>query len=439
MLPKYDISQERVRQSPQHDSWVYQRKHNVLLQSTGHLFKDGRWTGEGEDFFVYHEEEPAALSESFPFTFPSFERRGEGDFPGPPANDRFRVCVTRGFDSSVYYGPALDHKLPPVVDPDYRDYTLTLNNQGTAFIKRARPGNPSVGLFQFVGELSRIPTLPRLRHLGLKSFRDLGENYLNYEFGWKPFVKDLVDMYSTQRKLEKTLQKLRDNNGLVVRRREKRKTSTVMNVQCEGSLSAPFGHLGDTAKGGNSLLEGYYVGGPTGCADLDLYLFTGQCDYNYSVYDTFTTWNCGNFGYYVPDIGSSQWTERAKSALFGVNPTPNQLWELLPWSWLIDWFSNVGDILSNLSKNAVDNETWTNCFTMREVIHSHVVRVSTHWDTFEGTNSFFVPGGSASVEYLRKEILRMRRQASPYGFGLSWPDFSVRQVLILAALGITRR
>ena len=439
MVPKYDQTLDSVRQSPMHDSWVYQRYYNALLRSTGHLFRDGRWTGEGEEFFVYHEEEPAALSESFPFTYNSFESKGTGDFPGESVNDRFRVCVSRGFDSSVYYGPVANHLLPTPVDPDYGDYSLDLVSQGTSFIKRARPGNPSAGLFQFVGELHQIPQLPRLRYSGLKSFRDLGENYLNYEFGWKPFVKDLKDMYVTQRKLEKTLQKLRDNNGLVIRRRDKKQTSTVPSVKAEGSLTEPFGHLGDTSIGGNSALEGYFVGGPTGCADLDLFSFTGQCDYNYTVYETLTTWNVGNFGYYVPDIGSSQWTERAKRALFGQDPTPNQLWELIPWSWLIDWFTNVGDIMSNLSVNAVDNETWTNCFAMRELIHSHVVNVSTHWDELIGAYAFHVPSGSASIEYKRNEVLRLRRQASPYGFGISWPDFSARQILILAALGITRR
>ncbi len=440
MIPKVDNSVLSHFQSEMHYSWVYSLDHKALLRSTGHLKKDGIWTdddsGSFHQFSVY---EPATLSEEFPFVFPSYESKGEGDFPGSPVGGRFRVCITRAYDSSVYYGSIADKRPATVVDPDFGDFVLALNAQGTSFIKRARPGNPSAGLFQFAGELHQIPQIPRLRYTGLKSIRDLGENYLNYEFGWKPFVGDLLDMYKTQQKLAKTLQKLRDNNGLIVRRRDKKKTSTVPSVQCEGSLSVPFGHLGDTTIGGSSPLEGFYVGGPTGCADLDLYSFTGQCDYRYTVYDTLTTWNVGNFGYYVPDIGSDQWTERAKRALFGQNPTPNQLWELLPWSWLIDWFSNVGDIVSNMSTNAVDNETWTNCFSMREVSQTHEIEISTHWDHLIGVNGFDVPAGSTSLIYSRTETNKLRRQASPWGFGLDWPNFSVRQILILAALGITRR
>jgi hypothetical protein len=426
-----------------HSSWIYQRDYKALLRSTGHLFKDGRWTDDDTgSFHVYREYEPACVSENHPFTFPSYEAEGLGDFPGTERNGNFRVCVTRGYDSSRYYGPIADVPIPDPVEPDYGDFVLALNEQGTKFIKSARPGNPSANLFQFVGELRQIPQLPRLRRLGLETFRDLGSNYLNVEFGWKPFVGDLVDMYNTQRKLEKTLQKLRENNGLIIRRRQKPRTTTTTSVQCEGSLSVPFGHLGDTTIGGNSLLEGYFVGGPTGVADLGLYTFTGQCDYNYSVHDTLTTWSCGNFGYYVPDIGSSQWTERAKRALFGQNPTPSQLWELIPWSWLIDWFSNVGDIMSNLSGNAVDNETWTNCFAMRTITRQHVITVSTHWDHLSAAPFgvvFDVPAGSTSLVYSRYETNKLRRQASPYGFGLSWPDFSLRQLAILAALGISRK
>lgn len=437
---KVDRNEQHHRQSPMHDSWVYSRDYRALLRSTGHLKRDGLWTSDdGGSFHQFSVLEQPVLSEGFPFSYPSYEARGEGDFPGEVVSDRFRVCITRGYDSSVYYGSFTDHRIPEVVDPDYADYVLDLNSQGTAFIKRARPGNPTANLFQFVGELRDVPRIPRLRYSDLSSFRDLGENYLNYEFGWKPFVKDLLDMYNTQRKLEKTLKALRDNNGLITRRREKKKTSTTASVLCEGSINVPFGHLGSTLIGGHPSLEGFYVGGPTGCADLDLYSFTGQCDYRYTVYDTLTTWNCGNFGYYVPDIGSPQWTERAKRALFGQNPTPNQLWELLPWSWLIDWFSNVGDIMSNLSTNAVDNETWTNCFSMREISQTHEVVISTHWDHLTGSFGFDVPAGATSLVYSRVETNKLRRQASPYGFGLSWPDFSLRQLSILAALGITRR
>lgn len=443
MLPKRrNLPQASVRISDMHASFIYQRQYEVLLRSTGHLKRDGLWLSDDTgSFHVYRESEPAAVSELFPFTFPSYEANGSGDFPGDPRPGQFRVSINRGYDSSLYYGSAADRPLPEVVEPDFGDYVLELNAQGTAFIKRARPGNPTANLFQFVGELREIPLLPRLRYLGLKSFRDLGENYLNYEFGWKPFVKDLVDMYKTQLKLEATLQKLRDNNGLVVRRREKKKTSTSSSDICEGSLSVPFGHLGDTAIGGNSQLNGFYVSGPTGSADLDLYSFSGQCDYSYTTIETLTTWNCGNFGYYVPDIGSSQWTERAKRALFGQNPTPSQLWELIPWSWLIDWFSNVGDIMSNISVNAVDNEVWTNCFSMKEITLEHEIVISTHWDylyTEPFGSVFEVPAGAASVRYVRTELNKLRRQASPYGFGLDWPNFSPRQILILAALTITR-
>jgi len=439
MVPKRKLVEQFHAQSDMHYSWVYSRDYDVLLRSTGHNFRDGHWTNdESGSFHQFSIREPAALSESFPFTFPSYERKGTGDFPGVAIPGRFRVCITRGYDSSVYYGPFANQRIPLVVDPLYSDLVLSLNAQGTSFIKRARPGNPSANLFQFVGELREIPRIPRLNYSGLKSFRDLGENYLNVVFGWKPFVKDLLDMYNTQQKLEKTLKKLRENNGLIVRRRDKKKTSTVTLSSTTGSLNVPFGHLGDTTIGGTSDLEGYYVGGPTGCSDLALSSFTGQCDYTYSVKDTTTTWNCGNFGYYVPDIGSDRWTERAKRALFGQNPTPSQLWELLPWSWLIDWFANVGDIMSNLSTNAVDNETWTNCFSMRTVDQSHEIVISNHWDHLTGSYGFDVPAGAASLVYSRHEINKYRRQASPYGFGLDWPNFSVQQILVLAALGITR-
>lgn len=435
-----DVTEYSIRQSMAFDSWVSTRIRKALLRSQGHLFRDGRWTEDSEPFHVFHEEEPCGRGSSMTFLCGN-AYLGGGDFLDASLLPcQWIPMVSRGYSSEAF-GPFPENKLPKSTEKPFSDFVLELNAQGTEFIKRNRPGNPVEGLGQFLVELRQIPQLPIFLKSRTKSFSDLGREYLNIEFGWKPFLKDLVAFFHYQRKLEHQLKKLISNNGRQIRKRSKKKDVIDQEVVCEGSLSVPFGRLDDVGIGGNSELERYAFCGPFGA--LATYPgFPGQSDYRYDRILTSTTWECGTFFYYVPDIGSDQWTAKAKSVLLGSNPNPSVLYQVLPWSWLIDWFGNVGDIVSNLTTNAVDNEALTNCYAMRTDFLEHRVEVSSHWDEInqsEGLNTdFFLPAGEAVVISSRSETIKLRQQSSPYGFGLKRGDFTPRQLAILAALAIAK-
>jgi peptidoglycan/xylan/chitin deacetylase (PgdA/CDA1 family) len=446
---KRDTKIFSVRQSDIHDSWVYDSDQRLLLRSTGHPFRDGRWAENLDgSFYTLREKESACLGPSFPASTDHFQLKGEGDSGGSPVDVNWRPAIARYYDSSAYYGSFADNRpLDPVVI-DWFDWLLELNAQGTNFIRRYRPGNPLISTGQFFGELHQLPRLPVSLRAESKRFRDLaksvGDDYLNIEFGWKPFVKDVVQMFTIQQRLENKLRKLVDDNGLSVRKRSKHDVTTTGPILLrEGSLSVPFGRLDDVSIGGHSDLEGYVVAGPLGSVDSVFGYGSGQCDYSLTTQTWLRSWSVGTFRYYVPDIGSDRWTAKAKSALLGLEITPSLMWELMPWSWLIDWFTNVGDILSNMSSNAVDNETLTNCFTMRDYTDASTVKVSHHWDSYSNGSPgdpFFLtyPSGASSMEHTVRRVTHMRNQSSPFGFGLDSASFSARQWAILAALGISR-
>lgn len=440
MVPKRDDVTTSYRQSDMHSSFIYSRDYKALLRSVGHLFRDGSWHGTEDDFQTYKVFEPPCLGKLNAFTFPSYERDGEGDYPGDPVPGGFKLCVTRGYDSSRYYGSIADRKLPAITDPDFSNFVLELNAQGTEWIERNRPGNPFIQFGQFIGELHDLPKIPILQSTGKSFLGKIGSEYLNIEFGWKPFLKDVVGAFEFQQRFQAYYDKLVKNNGISTPRRSKKKVDHVSPVViCSGLLNSPFGHLGDVSRGGNSALDGIFVGGPTGCADLDLYSFPGDCYYSYQVTDTTTTWNSGTFRYFVPDIGSEKWTARAKSVLSGAEVTPAMLWELMPWSWLIDWFTNVGNIISNASTNAVDNETLTNAFSMKTITSLHEIHISSRWDEITGSYGFHLPAGSDELVYTRTESHKLRHQASPFGFGVPSDSFTARQWAILAALAVSRK
>jgi hypothetical protein len=320
---------------------------------------------------------------------------------------------------------------------------LDLNFRGTDAIAKYRPGNPLGQLFQFVGELHELPRIPLFLRNRAKHFRDIGSEYLNVEFGWKPFVNDLIKLYKAQRDIKGVLDKLVKNNGIRIKRRPKHEIDTVSGDVEHSFQSHPF--FGS--------LDGLFT--PSVCNDLYLLGPTNTgSDYNIEGATSLTVtpsvvtenWFVGTFVYYVPDIGSDRWTQRCKDVMFGGNPTPASLYELYPWSWLVDWFSNVGKILSNLQSNAVDNEAFIDCHVMQTITDRLDVTAHVSWDPYEESidippvqQVLVIPPGSDVLTYsfIKKE--KMRQKASPFGFGLNYADFTLRQKSILAALLFSKK
>lgn len=284
--------------------------------------------------------------------------------------------------------------------------------------KRSRPGNPVSDVGQWIAELRQLPSWPLAAYRRLRNFRALGSEYLNVQFGWVPFVSELRKMYETYQTLDKRLDDLVRNNGKGIRRRRNlgdttNTTSTTNSFP--GSLAAFQPTLSFVGLSGNSLM----------------------------ITQTITKekiWFAGRFRYYVPDIGSSQWTARATRALYGANPTPSLLWEILPWSWLIDWFSNVGDVVSNLSTNAVDNLTADYAYVMRTK-STTVITTSTgiiHPYTHPTDPSRNIGGSTVNASSFSIEETKSRVRGSPYGLGITYSGLSAYQLSILGALGISR-
>lgn len=433
MVPAHKISAYSLRQSGWGDSWCMQRDYSALLLSTGHPFKDGRWTGQDDDnFHVYKEmERPALGAPASVWAFP----------PNDPeatvlTEFRWKPALSRTYDSVLLPDSTLD--LPVIVDPDFGDLALYLNAQGTAFIRRARPGNPAVSVGQYLVELRELPSIPHFLKPKAKRFCDLGSEYLNVEFGWTPFVKDLLKIHDLQKSLDKKLKQLVRDNGLNIRRRDKQKVTTSSLTLAEGILEVPFGHLGDDLIGGTALLDGYHTIGPFGGGVPAS--VPGSVDYTLTEEQTLTEWNCGTFRYYVPNIGSSEWTEKAVKTLYGANLSPQTLYAVYPWTWLADWFFNVGDILSNLETNAVSNETLTNAYSMFTKQVDRKVNARIQWFDWDRTDSgpFVLPAGSAELVHTISRVNKTRRQASPFGFGLKRSEFTPSQWAILGALAASK-
>lgn len=295
---------------------------------------------------------------------------------------------------------------------------------GATAWKRMRPGKAVFSGLNSLWELKDFPSIPLRALARLASIRKVGKEFLNAEFGWDPLLSDIRKMYELQVNTDKALAQLVRDNGRGIRRRTTLENSTTTRVVEDRLVSLP-----------GQFISGY--GHPTWGGGYTRTTTT----------ETVSThiWGCGRFRYYIPDIGTSQWTKRARRALWGLNPTPEVLWNALPWSWLADWFANVGDVMSNMSVGAAENLVADYAFTMRETSTKSTTVVTSQWNGVQSAPGVHpslrtsVPSGRFSLASSNELTMKSRSTASPFGFGLHWPDFNDRQVAVLAALGISRR
>jgi hypothetical protein len=312
--------------------------------------------------------------------------------------------------------------MPPT--DGYESFLPDDNVAGSKGWNKFKPGKPGVSLGQALVELRNIPTVPKLLLRGLGSwktlpaelrqrhygYKQLGGDYLNAQFGWVPFLRDLAGLASVQSYVARRLAQLKRDNGQAVRREGNVWSDNDVTVT-ESSVyhpTYPYVHPFYHTQAGNT--HGRRI----------LTKSTQQ-----------RTWFCAKFRYYIPDIDTDQGRMRATARLLGIVPSPDLLWEVLPWSWLIDWFANVGDVMSNLSENAAENLVAEYAYVMSEWKLTQTVNESINILSSNGVTP--ISCESETVQHVKR-----RSSASPYGFGLNPASLSGKQGLILSALGISR-
>lgn len=147
------------------------------------------------------------------------------------------------------------------------------------------------------------------------------------------------------------------------------------------------------------------------------YSFSGAYTYLLNVDDTM--------------LGRLERFEQISNLLLGTRLTPSVLWELAPWSWLTDWFWNVGDIISNASSLSDDGLVLRYGYLMRHTLAFNRYTISSGVTLQGGLKT-----GPITATFTRETKERVK--ATPYGFGLDPASFSAGRWAILGALGLTK-
>jgi len=305
-----------------------------------------------------------------------------------------------------YRGPVLVGAADSISGyPDWSD-TSQLDAKGATALSRAMPNQPHSQMVVAVGELAS-DGVPKMFGSGLLKaktafLRGSGDEYLNYEFGWRPLVKDLKEFASSVINAHQHI------DGYVKQSRRKlRRAYTYKPSRTTSTLSRTFSGCHPT------------VASATGWRDA-VQTTSYRC------------WFSGAFVYYVP-MGNDQWSRMRRyqgyaRKLFGLELTPEVVWELAPWSWAADWFTNVGDVMNNVSSLGSDGMVMQYGYVCEESISSLSI---TQKATLDGA-------GSGTTTAMHTKCVKQRRPANPYGFGVEEASLSARQLAIISALGFTR-
>jgi hypothetical protein len=314
-----------------------------------------------------------------------------------------------------YVGAVTSPSLPDITFPSE---SISIDD-GSKLFRAAKPTKAEAGMVQFFAELKqKMPELPGgtiLKGYTGVTPKTAGGEYLNLEFGWRPTISDLQKLAKSVLHVGKLTKQYRRDSGHNVRRR-RHLPSVSYVIEQPDTNNMP--HMGTFFS--IPMADYFYVN------DAALS--------RTSVTDVIHTeaWFSGAFTYLCAEghsfLGKMDEYEALANHLLGIRFDSSTVWELAPFSWLVDWKWDVGNFLSNVTALESDE------LVMR---YGYVMHSTSATRTYLKTGLH--PRGSAPGS-LRTDVTwsqKTRYRASPYGFGSQGGVSTPRQWAILSALGMT--
>lgn len=318
---------------------------------------------------------------------------------GPTSYNNF----TGVFRPSLNYSQAMlklsQGQIPTISSTLGADQAYLLGLGSTA-IARSLPDVPKFSLFRFLGELREgLPKVPIAALAKERKLRNTGGEYLNVQFGIMPLISDLQNFLDALHnpKLREAVKEQIDVEHRVRKTIDKGTTFT----------TRPLTQVEMSTMSG-------YSSGVTGTLETR---------------SSYRIWSSCSFGYHqLTELDRLlDEIDRGLGGGMGIVPTAIDLWNLTPWSWLVDWFTNFNHVITNLSFLGRDGLYLQRGYIMATYKTEEIHRQS----------RMFMNTPISTTGVLTSER-KYRVKASPFGFGLTWKDFTPFQLSILGALGVSR-
>lgn len=298
-----------------------------------------------------------------------------------------------------------------------------LDELGATAVARCRPTNSAANVGVAIGELVRegipklaVETWKRRAKRPKEIPKGASEEYLAYQFGLAPLGQEIGTFAAQVVQADRLLAQYERDAGKVVRRSYEFPTK-----ESEELVDQDAGYP-------------VYMGGPeTGSLNPDL--TTAQLN-AVQILRTVRQkrWFSGAFTYFLPSWYDAR-NEMSRKALLakeilGLDLDGEVIWNLAPWSWAVDWFTNAGDVISNANSVLEDGLIMRYGYMME-----HTIVKDTYIRKHPRAFRYGLPV-SSHVTLVTET--KLRRRANPFGFGLTWEGLDSFQLSILAALGISR-
>lgn len=344
----------------------------------------------------------------------------------------FRPYGGRAYVGSVRLFGESQRCAVPIWDPAFKSKRESdLDNRGAEAWNRMRPDNPDFSFATSLYELKDTPGMlkdllgglirkdPRLGRRSTIS--KTGQWHLAIQFGYLPLLGDILSFVAAQRGGQKRLKQLIRDAERPIRRK--------VNLSDEGSQSTI-----------ESSSITYYTLGSDGTPHAPS--FVTQCYdrsprgwkkrvWQYSA----RTWAEGRFRYFLPDGPRDViWKKKMLRRIMGARITPAVLYEAVPWSWLVDYFTDLGQFVKAISPGVADRLVADYCYIMR----------SEEWNTTVTSDMGYKASynGEKSVRLtpsvVIRSVVKQRRHASPFGFGVKQSSLTAKQIGILGGLGYSK-
>jgi hypothetical protein len=303
------------------------------------------------------------------------------------------------YNGYAFAGGYVEHNAPSTPEPsDTESLTKALS--------RTNPNRPTIDLPVFVYELKDIPDLLKYyAEVGFKQFKDrpiqeIGGLFLQHEYGVKAFMRDMLKMFDFQKAMETRLRQfknLRDGKSGLHR------TATVWRDESENGAFLAY-------------LTPLYQ-------ESNLVIVQSKTTRRKWVS---TRWSPSEDFSHLSD---EELLSICARVMFGVNGLSfATLWEAMPWSWLIDWFSTVGDVIA-ANRNEIGASFGESC--IMKSTESGVKAILAPWNDYKSAR--LKVNSKASVIYTRLPTGTLEPSID-----FSMPFLSANQLSILSALGAQR-
>lgn len=271
------------------------------------------------------------------------------------------------------------------------------SSDATTVLARTNPGRAEVSLPVFVGEMRDLPHMIKsagdfLLKRRKNWFRSSAGQYLSWQFGWKPLMNDLRNIVTFQANVDKRVQELE-------------------RLYSKGGLKRRL-------KLGN--WGGFQQSNVTVTSVLGTTIQSRESRFTQMERWGTVRWRPTQL---PPSISRRDLQRQAFKAVFGVSIQAVDVWNLMPWSWLVDWFTNTGDFLEAHANRVPASPGPVNIMTKGETAYVWTRTTAPNWVQWQ----------QSSADYITKD-----RYVGGGTLSATLPFLSGRQMSILGALAVTR-